>query len=92
MDAEDFQRYLKERYENQINWYDMKSVWNQRMYQSFQWAVIVLSAITPILVAIEKTRWYAVVISTLVAIRIYTLNAFIVELILLGIQKLWEVK
>ena len=31
MNQEDFQKYLKERYEDQINWYDKKSIWNQRM-------------------------------------------------------------
>ncbi|MCK4794720.1 MAG: DUF4231 domain-containing protein [Desulfobacteraceae bacterium] len=76
MDAEDFQKYLKERYEDQIDWYDKKSVWNQKVYRRFQWCVIVLSAITPVLVAIEATRWPAVVVSALVAIGTTALKAF----------------
>lgn len=78
MNQEDFQKYLKERYEDQINWYDKKSVWSQKMYKRFQGAVIVLSAITPILVAIgvDEARWPAVVISALVAIGTTSLKTF----------------
>ena len=76
MDAEDFQKYLKERYEDQTNWYDKKSILNQKMYRRFQWTVIILSAVTPVLVAIEATRWPAVVISALVAIGTTALKTF----------------
>jgi hypothetical protein len=78
MDAEDFQKYLKERHEDQIDWYDKKSIWNQKMYRRFQWSVIVLSAITPVLVAIvpETTRWPAVAISAIVAIGTTALKTF----------------
>jgi len=78
MNTEDFKKYLKERYEDQINWYDKKSIWNQKKYLRFQWTVIVLSVITPVLVAIvpEATRWPAVVISALVAIGTTSLKTF----------------
>ena len=90
MNKEDFQKYLKDRYEEQISWYDKKSIWNQKMYRRFQWVVIVLSAITPVLVAIvainpeayetswllTKTSWLAVGISALVAIGITSLKTF----------------
>lgn len=78
MNKEDFQKYLKERYEDQINWYDKKSILHQKMYKRFQGAVIVLSAITPVLVAIvpEATRWPAVIISALVAIGTTSLKTF----------------
>jgi hypothetical protein len=76
METEDFQKYLKERYEDQINWYDKKSAWNQKIYRRFQWTVIILSAVTPVLVAIEETRWFAVVISALVAIGTTALKTF----------------
>ena len=83
MNQEDFQKYLKERYENQTDWYDKKSIWNQKMYRRFQWAVIVLSAITPVLVAIvairpevKVTSWPAVVISAIVAIGTTALKTF----------------
>ncbi len=78
MEKEDFQKYLKERYEDQINWYDKKSAWNQKLYRYFQWSVIVLAAITPVLVAIpcDKIRWLAVIIAALVAIGTTILKTF----------------
>jgi len=78
MKSEDFQKYLRERYEDQINWYDKKSIWCQRRYRCFQWCVIVLSAVTPVLVAVapEATRWPAVMISALVAIGTTALKTF----------------
>ncbi len=78
MKKDDFQKYLKERYEDQINWYDKKSIWNQKMYRRFQGIVIILSVITPVLVAIgiEETRWPAVVIAAIVAIGTTSLKTF----------------
>lgn len=76
MNVEDFQKYLKERYEDQVNWYDKKAIWNQKVYRRFQLIIIILSAITPVLVAIKETRWPAVVISALVAIGIAVLKTF----------------
>ncbi|MHC4501246.1 MAG: DUF4231 domain-containing protein [Planctomycetota bacterium] len=78
METEDFQKYLKERYEDQINWYDKKSVWNQKMYRYFQWSVIILATITPVLVAIpsDKNRWLTVAIAALVAIGTSILKTF----------------
>ena len=78
METEDFQKYLKERYEDQINWYDKKSIWNQKLYRYFQWSIIILAAITPVLVAIkcETTRWLAVIIAALVAIGTSILKTF----------------
>ncbi|MEW6608769.1 MAG: DUF4231 domain-containing protein [bacterium] len=80
MNSGKFQEYLKERYENQIAWYDQKAIWNQKRYKIFQWSVIVLSAITPILVVIavggEWQRWTAVVVSALVAIGTTALKTF----------------
>ncbi|MBN2131802.1 MAG: DUF4231 domain-containing protein [Sedimentisphaerales bacterium] len=78
METADFQRYLSERYEDQINWYDKKSIWNQKLYRYFQWSVIVLAAVTPVLVAIapDTNRWPAVIVATLVAIGTGGLKTF----------------
>ncbi len=78
MEKEDFQKYLKDRYEDQINWYDKKSAWNQKLYRYFQWSVIILAAITPLLVitAPETNRWPAVIIAALVAIGTTILKTF----------------
>ena len=78
METEDFQKYLKERYEDQINWYDKKSASNQKLYRYFQWSVIIMAAITPVLVAMgsEATRWPTVIIAALVAIGTTMLKTF----------------
>ena len=78
METEDFQKYLKERYEDQIDWYDKKSAWNQKLYRYFQWSLIILAAITPVLVAIapETNRWPAVIIAALVSIGTTLLKTF----------------
>ena len=78
METEDFQKYLKERYEPQIDWYDKKSIWNQKVYRHIQLSVIILAAITPVLVAInaEVVRWPAVFIAALVAIGTSILKTF----------------
>lgn len=39
MKTEEFSKYLTERYEDQINWYDQKSTWNQKNYGLFQWGI-----------------------------------------------------
>jgi len=83
MDKEKFDRYLTDRYEDQINWYDRKSVWNQLWYKRLQWGLIVLSSITPILIAIDalddKMVWLAAIpltTATLVAIFTATIKTF----------------
>jgi hypothetical protein len=78
METEAFQKYLKDRYEDQINWYDKKSAWNQKLYRYFQWSVIILAAVTPVLVAagFEAARWPAVIIAALVAIGTSILKTF----------------
>ena len=78
MNTEEFNKYLKERYEDQINWYDRKAIWNQKMYKRFQSIVIIFAAVTPILVAtgIEQSKWPAVAISAIVAIGTAFLKSF----------------
>lgn len=41
--------YLKSRLDDQIDWYDKKSTWNQRLFKHLQVTVIVASAIIPFL-------------------------------------------
>lgn len=44
------QEYLLQRLDDQINWYDRKSMWNQQMYKVLKWLELVLSASIPIMV------------------------------------------
>ena len=78
MTKEDFDKYLEDRYRDQVKWYGGKARDQQKRYRFFQWSVIVLSAVTPVLVAIDSdvTYWPAVVISALVAIGTSALKTF----------------
>lgn len=78
MNKEEFDKYLKSRYKDQMAWYGREAVWNHRAYQIFQWTAITLSASTPVLVVIGEgwVKWLAVVVAALVAISIATLKTF----------------
>jgi len=78
MDSESFERYLSDRYKKEIAWYDEKANCNRTLYHAFQWTLIILSAVTPILVVVggQWQRWTAVVVSALVAIGTSALKTF----------------
>jgi len=80
MTDEQFDEYLSERYRDQINYYGSKAGWNKRMYNWFQWSVIVFSAVLPVLVVstFEKDyiKWATAGLSLLLAIGTSALKAF----------------
>lgn len=78
MEVQEFERYLKERYYPQVEWYDKKAMWNQKVYRFLQWGIIILAAITPVFIAVTETLGKAlpIVFSSLVAISSASLKAF----------------
>src|SRR5665648_1231593 len=80
MDSETFKEYLEKRYYDQLNFYDKSSGRNQKKYRYFQWILIILSAITPVLAALDretfKLLFVVVVISADVAIVTTGLKTF----------------
>ena len=54
MDSEVFEKYVADRYEDQIDWYQSKASTNKKRYQQFQWSVIALAAVVPVLVTISS--------------------------------------
>ena len=78
MNKDDLKEYLKNRYYDQIDWYDKKAIYNEKMYKGLQTIVAILSVITPImLVAREEwLLWLAVVSSGIVAIGCALLKTF----------------
>ncbi|HEX8922845.1 MAG TPA: DUF4231 domain-containing protein [Pyrinomonadaceae bacterium] len=79
MTKEQFDEYLGTRYQDQINWYDAKAIKSKSFYNAFQWGVIILSALAPILVITleEKPwKWVAVAVTVLLAIGTAGLKAF----------------
>jgi len=66
MDKENFNKYLEERYNNQVKWYDEKSKLNQKIYKLLQLIIIILTAITPILIL--QREYYINIIAAVLAI------------------------
>jgi hypothetical protein len=78
MSNEEFDRYVKERYKDQVNWYSRKADKNKMYYLLLQGTVIVLAAITPVIIALgeQVASWIGVLASSLVAIGTALLKAF----------------
>ncbi len=59
--------YLKERLDNQIDWYDRKSVANQKSFKRLQVLIIVASATIPFLSGFmdENSLWLKIIIGLL---------------------------
>jgi len=69
MDKKEFEKYLSDRYQDQISWYGEKSAWNQKRYIFFQWGIIILSSLAPILFLSDDVNEYIpVIVSVLVTI------------------------
>jgi hypothetical protein len=56
MEKPAFKEYLENRYNDQLEYYSAAASKNQKRYKQFQWLVIVLSAATPILAALDGLR------------------------------------
>lgn len=78
MEKERFQKYLKDRYEDQVNWYSTKASKNKNYYYIFQWIVIVISAAIPVLVATlpKKLNLITIILSIILAIGTTALKTF----------------
>jgi hypothetical protein len=79
MDKEAFNQYLENRYYDQMNYYDRTSGKNQKKYKRFQWILIILSAATPILAALDQEfniQYVVVIVSAIVAILTTGLKTF----------------
>ena len=83
MNKEEFEKYRKERYQDQIDWYDRKASSNQSRYSKLQWILIIFSALTPVLIAIDFgleeysfLKWTAVITAVIVSISAGVLRIF----------------
>jgi hypothetical protein len=57
MDKAAFDDYVETRYKKQMEFYSKASAKNQDKYKRFQWILIVLSALTPVLAALNGITW-----------------------------------
>ena len=73
-----FDEYLKKRYEDQVEWYSNKSSKNKLYYQIFQWTAIVFSASLPVLVVVIPTKFTLITsgLSVILAITTTALKTF----------------
>src|SRR5208283_1736718 len=83
MDQAAFEKYLNERYFGEIGWYGARSMQNQVWYRILQWGLIVLSASTPVIIALaqktESVPWLktlSLTTSVLVAVLATSLKTF----------------
>ncbi len=85
MTQEEFDKYLIERYQDQVDWYNMKAVRNKRAYNFFQLSTIVFTAMAAVfgIVNGEWGRWSAVGLSAFVSLGTSFLLAF-------RNQELWQ--
>jgi len=83
MEDDKFEEYWKGRYEGQIQWYERKSTHNKNRYQYLQLSVIVLSALTPLLIAMDFVfeefdtfQWISIFTSVSIAILAASLRIY----------------
>jgi len=78
MEKKNFDDYLEDRYENQINWYSNRASKSKLYYSLFQWSAIILSASLPVLIASVPETWQllTIVLSILLAICTTGLKTF----------------
>jgi hypothetical protein len=99
MEKEVFDRYVQERYMKQMEYYSNSASKNQKKYKVFQWTLIILSALTPVLAALstvvlshdksnavgsELIQILLVIVSSIVAILTTGLKTF-------QYQELWAI-
>lgn len=79
MDSETFKDYLENRYYDQLKYYSKSAGKNQKKYKNFQWILIILSALTPVLAALDNNlqlQFLVVIVSAIVAILTTGLKTF----------------
>ncbi len=75
------QEYLKERLNDQIDWYDSKSIKNQKEYKVIRITEVIISALIPILASYATS---SIVVRLLIALGGATIA------ILIGIQGIYN--
>lgn len=78
MKHECFENYFKERYENQVQWYEDRSRRNKLYYHFAQWVAIVVSASLPVLIVVvpEDMKIISIIPSVILAVTTTALKTF----------------
>ncbi len=73
---QDFDRYVADRYDDQVTWHDRKAVLNKRLYLSFQTAIVVLAVVTSVTTALDLQNfvapWWAIPVGASALVSIMT--------------------
>jgi len=80
VNKDSFKEYVESRYKDQVAYYSRAASKNQKRYRTFQWILIVLSAATPVMAALDG-KWVdlqipVVIVSSAVAILTAGLKTF----------------
>ena len=75
MDKALFEDYVENRYKKQMQYYSNTSSKNQKKYKMFQWILIILSAVTPVLAAMSGLAISHVE-------KVYTIGSQILQILL----------
>lgn len=73
MKKRDFDKYLKERYNDQVIWYDGRAILYKKLNYIFQIPTIFIAAIIPIFAVLEN-KWVTVTLSAVIAIFVGITN------------------
>ncbi len=83
MEKKEFEEYVDSRYNDQVTWYDTKSIKNQNTYKKLQWILIIFSSLTPVLIALDFgfpdfnfLKWIAVITAVIVGIATVSQRTF----------------
>ena len=69
----EFNKYLKERYNDQVSWYDGRAILYKKLNYVFQIPTIFIAAIIPIFAVLEN-KWVTVTLSAILAIFVGIAN------------------
>lgn len=75
VDQARFDKFLKERFDDQVGWYDRKSMNNQTWAKRYQVTVIILSAITPVFAALQY-KWPTIISAAFVSAMVGILKYY----------------
>ncbi|WP_394772131.1 DUF4231 domain-containing protein [Mucilaginibacter sp.] len=95
MDQITFDKYVEDRYIKQMDYYQQASAKNQKKYKQFQWVLIILSALTPVIAALNGVKSGAINIYPLINVNILVVTvSSIVAILTTGLktfnyQELW---
>lgn len=67
MEKGELNKYLEERYDPQVKWYDEKAISKKRWDNFFQILIIIIAAVIPVSAVLEY-KWLTVVLAAMVAI------------------------